>query len=157
MEVKSLYVIESSIGHILKKTNEDGSVQFAKAVQLRLGESPDSWEEITMSQYAIDAPEEQDRRDLEEIKKEYIQFIQDWMDSEAKKLGYDDIKSAVGYENSDIPKFRSEGIAFRKWRDQVWSVGYTLLDKVMAGEMERPTSSELIGLLPKINIEYTEE
>lgn len=79
--------------------------------------------------------------------------VQEYMDSMARALGYDDIKTAVTYaEEPAVPRFQNEGKALRAWRSMLWAACYALLDKVKSGEMEEPTLEELPGLLPLLEI-----
>lgn len=48
------------------------------------------------------------------------------------------------------------GRAFRQWRSAVWNKGYEILALVKAGDMEIPSNEELIAMLPKLEIVYTE-
>jgi len=76
-------------------------------------------------------------------------LVQEYLDSMARALGYDDIKTAVTYaEEPSVPKFQSEGRALRAWRSQVWAACYALLDRVRSGDAEEPTPESLAGLLP---------
>lgn len=76
--------------------------------------------------------------------------IQAHMDGMAKSYGYDDIKAAVTYADEPaVPKFQSEGRAFRAWRSLVWDYAYKALADVQAGERPQPTPSELISELPE--------
>ena len=82
--------------------------------------------------------------------------VQKVLDTEAQKLGYDSCLSVCSYVDTGVQKFDDEGRSFRKWRSEVWSKGYEILDLVTAGEMAIPSEEELITLLPKLVIEYTE-
>lgn len=77
--------------------------------------------------------------------------IQSRMDAAAQSYGYDDIKAAVTYaEEPAVPKFQTEGRAFREWRSLVWAHAYGVLDAVKAGERDQPTTDELIAELPAL-------
>jgi hypothetical protein len=73
-----------------------------------------------------------------------------------KLSGYDSCLSVCSYTNTGISKFDCEGEAFRVWRSAVWNTGYQILDAVKAGTMEIPSEEELIELLPKLTITYSE-
>ena len=61
----------------------------------------------------------------EEIISSLSNAVQEHLDKEAQKLGYDNIKSAVTYaEEPVVAKFQLEGIAFREWRSLVWAKCY---------------------------------
>lgn len=85
---------------------------------------------------------------LEEIKQELINGIQAYMNTTAQTRGYDDIFTAISYENSEDEIFKAEGKACRVWRDRVWRSCYNILDEVLAGKREIPTLEELIAELP---------
>lgn len=77
--------------------------------------------------------------------------IQQHLDAAAVAAGYDDIKTAVTYaEEPAVPKFQTEGQAFRAWRSLVWQYGYAQLDAILAGERERPPIGEFIAELPEL-------
>lgn len=80
----------------------------------------------------------------------YTGAVQAWMDAEAMTHGYDDIKSAVGYENSDDPVFRAEAVACRSWRDRVWRACYSYMDGVLALELPLLPVSEFLAMLPQM-------
>lgn len=90
------------------------------------------------------------------IQSYYTQEIQNYLDSEAKKLGYDSCLSVCSYINTGIPKFDAEGEAFRTWRSAVWAYGYETLNKALAGEIEIPTLQDFISSLPQLVITYPE-
>jgi hypothetical protein len=87
----------------------------------------------------------------EEIKQELINGIQAYMNTTAQTKGYDDIFTAISYENSEDEIFKAEGKACRVWRDKVWRACYNILDEVLAGTRDIPTLEELITELPKID------
>lgn len=75
--------------------------------------------------------------------------IQAHMDAAAVAIGYDDIKTAVTYaDEPSVTKFQNEGRAFRAWRSQCWAYGYQEMDKVLVGQRQMPTVSEMIAELP---------
>lgn len=80
----------------------------------------------------------------------YTGAVQAWMDAEAMTHGYDDIKSAVGYENSDDPVFRAEAVACRSWRDRVWRACYSYMDGVLALELPLLPVPEFLAMLPRM-------
>ena len=81
-----------------------------------------------------------------------IDRVQSFMDAKAKELGYDNILSASSYVTSTFPKFKAEGIAFAKWRDDVWLYCYSVLAEWEAGTSEITTEDELIASLPELNV-----
>lgn len=90
------------------------------------------------------------RRKRKEVEEQYTAAVQKWMDITAQTRGYDDIKSAVGYENSDDETFKAEACALRSWRDKVWRACYTYMDSVLAGEETLVSPDALIGRLPQM-------
>lgn len=102
----------------------------------------------------LEKPEKPEEVIKNELQQQYTNYIQNILDEEAKKLGYDSCLSVCSYVNTGVPKFDKEGEAFRAWRSAVWNKGYELLDLVLSGEMEIPTMEELIELLPKLEIIY---
>ena len=72
--------------------------------------------------------------------------VQQWLDEQARALGYDDIKSAVTYaEEPAVPKFQQEGQAMRRLRSLAWARCYEILNAVQAGQRSIPTEAELIA------------
>lgn len=103
-------------------------------------------------------PEPTAEEQQQELIKRFRSAIQSWMDSEAIKLGYDNILSVCSYINTGNLKFDAEGEAFRQWRSAVWSKGYELIDEVIAGNRGVPDNpADVIALLPELNIVYPEE
>ncbi|MGR1224327.1 hypothetical protein ACUVMQ_15295 [Aeromonas veronii] len=87
----------------------------------------------------------------EQITASLTASVQAHMDTQARALNYDDIKTAVTYADEPaVPKFQAEGLAFREWRSLGWAHYYAVLDAVNAGEREIPTSAELIAELPPL-------
>lgn len=83
----------------------------------------------------------------------YTAAVQRHLDAEARALGYDSIASAVTYADEPaVPKFQSEGQAFRAWRSLVWAHCYAVLDAVQAGNIPMPTADDLIGGLPALSM-----
>lgn len=85
-----------------------------------------------------------------EIKQEFINAVQDHMDSIAQTRGYDDIFTACTYATSTVERFVQEAQACVRFRDAVWSYCYEQLDKIMAGTRTMPSIIEFIEELPKM-------
>lgn len=103
----------------------------------------------------LNKPKEQDK--LTSLKEQFINAIDEVLNSEAKKRGYDDIKSArsyAGYDNA----FRAESEAFGKWSANVWQWGYALLERIKNGEVDINTLelSQVLKDMPKLSIESKE-
>ena len=80
--------------------------------------------------------------------KDYVNAAQQLMDSKAQSYNYDNVFTAISYENDAHPKFHNEAVAFKAWRSKVWLASYDLLAKVANGEVEQPTVDEFVNLLP---------
>ena len=90
----------------------------------------------------------------EKRKEKTIVLVQAFMDAKAQEYGYDHILSATSYVTSTFPKFKAEGIAFAKWRDDVWLYCYSVLAEWEAGTSKITTEDELIASLPEFIVEY---
>jgi hypothetical protein len=88
------------------------------------------------------------------VKDHAIDRVQSFMDAKAQEYGYDHILSASSYATSTFPKFKAEGIAFAKWRDDVWLHCYSVLAEWEAGTSVITTEDELIASLPEFTVEY---
>ena len=87
------------------------------------------------------------------MQKQLTDAVQKHMDAVAQSLGYDNLLSAVTYaEESAVPKFQAEGIAFRSWRSQVWDYCYAQLAAVLSEVREAPEAEELIAELPSLEL-----
>lgn len=84
---------------------------------------------------------------------EFTNTVQNWMDSSAQRLGYDDIGNAITYaEEPVVPKFQREGRAFRAWRSACWDHCYTQLAALKNGERAMFTPQELVAELPLLEL-----
>lgn len=98
------------------------------------------------------------------IQSHFTKFIQSILDKEAYALGYtgpgEEIAgsclSVCSYGDTGVQKFDDEARAFKVWRSAVWAKGYEILTAVKAGEIEIPTEEELVEMLPKLEIIYSE-
>lgn len=83
-----------------------------------------------------------------------VSTVQGIMDTKAQGYGYDSVTTAVTYADEPaVPKFQSEGQAFRSWRSSVWAACYAYLAQVQAGTKAFPTAAELPSLLPKFPLD----
>ena len=80
----------------------------------------------------------------------FINAVDNLLNSEAKKRGYDSIISACSYSGYQNP-FKSESESFIEWRGLVWEECYSILNDVTSGNRESPTIEELLNELPKFN------
>ena len=83
--------------------------------------------------------------------------VQNVLDSEAQKLGYDSCLSVCSYADTGVSKFDDEGKAFRSWRSEVWEKCYEILNAVLEGKRNIPTEEELISELPTLEIYYSKK
>lgn len=75
--------------------------------------------------------------------------VQEYLDSAAQGLGYDDIYTAVSYaEEPAVPKYQAEGKALRQWRSLVWDAANKIRADVQTGKRAVPTAEQLIAELP---------
>lgn len=85
----------------------------------------------------------------ENTQKKLTQFVQNYLDKEAQKRGYDNIVSATSYAGY-ANQFQAEGIAFGVWRSAVWAACYAILADVLEGRRQVPTEAELLAELPTL-------
>jgi hypothetical protein len=84
----------------------------------------------------------------------YMASVQRHLDSEAVRFGYDDIVSVVSYaEEPSVPRYQTEGQAFRAWRSLVWAKCEKVLADVQGGNRTAPTTEDLITELPELGID----
>lgn len=76
------------------------------------------------------------------------QRVAGMLDLKVMERDYDDMKGAVTYALSTIPKYRSEAQACIEWRDAVWIKFYEVMNLVQAGTRPMPEFDELIAELP---------
>jgi hypothetical protein len=87
------------------------------------------------------------------IKSQINEMVDTILRGQAIGKGYDSIVSAVSYaEESSVPSFQADGIAFREWRSKVWESAIIIIDEVLADTREIPTKDELVELLPKLTL-----
>ncbi len=84
----------------------------------------------------------------EEIQKELINAVQEYMDSKVQTRNYDSIFTACSYANSTDTIFAKEAKACIEWRDNVWRTCYNILAEYKQGKRKIPTREELIKELP---------
>lgn len=77
--------------------------------------------------------------------------VQRYMDKFAQDRGYDNMISAISYrDDPTVPRWQQEGQAFFAWRSQVWLKCLDIKNRAIAGEIQVPTTEELIAMLPTI-------
>lgn len=89
--------------------------------------------------------------DVEALKHNFINAIQNLMDAKAKEKGYDNIVSACSYAGYDNP-FRAEGEAYGLWRANCWKYGYEQLALILGGGRDIPTVEAFIQELPLLEL-----
>lgn len=77
----------------------------------------------------------------------YTRAIDQLLNAEAAKKGYDSILSAALRAGYPGP-FHDEGVAFATWMDQCYSAGYIIIADVKSGDRAMPTVEELLEELP---------
>ncbi len=76
------------------------------------------------------------------------------LDEFAKTRNYDDVKSAVTYLNSAIPKFKTEAERIAALRDQTYASLYQFIEDIRTGTKPAPKSfSEINVVLPELTWE----
>lgn len=78
----------------------------------------------------------------------YSVAIQLHLDAKAKERHYDSIHTAISYRGDANPQYDAEADALFAWRSAVWTYATDELDKVLAGQRERPEVAEIIAELP---------
>ena len=81
-------------------------------------------------------------------RKALVDAIQDHLDREAQRLGYDGILSMASYAASEHPVYGPEGVAAVKWRDACWNEGYRIQGEIAEGNVKEPTPAEIVAMLP---------
>lgn len=120
-------------------------------------ETAEEWEELDVVYTEVEIPDpEPPQPTQEEIINQYRNAIQRLMDRKAQELMYDNIFTAISYENDKNPKYAAEAAAFKEWRSDVWTYGYSVLNQALAGEIEIPEISDFLESLPELVITYPE-
>lgn len=79
---------------------------------------------------------------------DYVVAIQGMLDAKARERRYYGMQSAATYSDSANTKFKTEAVALKAWRDEVWDTAYAKFDQVTAGTIPQPTIPELLAMLP---------
>lgn len=72
------------------------------------------------------------------------------LDLKVREREYDDMKAAVTYAMSTVPRYRADGLACLEWRDAAWVQFEQILEQVQSGARPLPTYDELIAELPAL-------
>ena len=89
-----------------------------------------------------------DRCRITRDKSYFISLMNNVIESEANKYGFDSAISARSYCGTEN-KYQAFSIGFTKWSAEFWNVGESIAASVMSGKRAMPTDDELLGLLPK--------
>lgn len=76
------------------------------------------------------------------------QQISNHLDEIVRQRDYDDMKAAVTYALSSVPRYKAEGQSCLSWRDAVWVKFYEIMSEVEAGTIPLPNYDDLIVKLP---------
>ena len=94
---------------------------------------------------------QKERQAQQDLTSTFEKAIQGHLDAAASARGYDSIATAVSYaEEPSVPRFQSDGLAFRAWRSLVWAYAYQELAKVKAGQREIPALDAFLAELPAL-------
>lgn len=84
------------------------------------------------------------------LRAEIVNAVQLHMDITAQTRNYDNIHTLSSYADSLDIVFAAEGLAGRRWRDEVWITCRQILNDVQQGLRPMPTVSEVLAELPVI-------
>lgn len=77
--------------------------------------------------------------------------VQKKLDDFAREKGYDDLRSACTYTNSNIEVYRTEGIRASELRDLTWYTLYVYFNDVITGVRDLPVSwNDIAQNLPEL-------
>jgi len=96
----------------------------------------------------VKTAEDKQEEFLASTKSRLTSAIQSMLDETARERGYDSILSLCTYATSTAAKFAAEGQAGVSWRDEAWTMGYSILADVESGARAIPTEAELLSELP---------
>lgn len=86
----------------------------------------------------------------QEVINDMVANIQSYLDKKAQEFGYDNIYSAISYaDEPSVPKFKQEGLAFRRWRSLVWLAAHEILNSL--DEKESLSFEDVLRRLPNIS------
>ncbi|MBE2986658.1 hypothetical protein CCAL12920_08280 [Campylobacter sp. RM12920] len=93
---------------------------------------------------------------LEEIKAKFLSDIDTILNQKAHEKGYDNIATAASYAAMPNP-FYEEGVAFFKWRSEVYTYCYGILEKVQKGELAITDENiaKVMQNMPKLELPET--
>ncbi len=95
------------------------------------------------------------RDELNQLKEYQKAMVTNYLNSTAKQYGYDNIVVAISYADEPaVPKFQAEGLAFRRWRSEVWATVHQYFDELDTGA-PAISNEALLERLPKLLINET--
>lgn len=143
-----------------RETFEKAQLEMALACEANGWCMEDGYDDDSKRYLIINPPEPEHVPTQEEIEariqKQLTDAVQHVLDTKAQELNYDSCLSVCSYIDTGVPKFDTEGKAFRAWRSAVWAKGYEILAQVQSGEREIPNEEDLLAELPELVIEYIE-
>jgi hypothetical protein len=83
---------------------------------------------------------------IDEIKTAYSVAIQNHLDTTVQSHGYDNMLACCSYVNSSVDAFKAEAAIAIKWRDDVWSEFFNIINS----DTELPPIEIIISNLPTI-------
>ena len=86
----------------------------------------------------------------------FISLMNNVIESEANKYGFDSAISARSYAGTEN-KYQAFSVGFTKWSAEFWNVGEAIASDVMSGKRATPTDDELLGLLPRSSSYISED
>ena len=97
-----------------------------------------------------------DRCRITRDKSYFMSIMNNIIESEANKYGFDSAISARSYAGTEN-KYQAFSIGFTKWSAEFWNVGESIAASVMSGKRAMPTDDELLGLLPRSSSYISED
>lgn len=88
----------------------------------------------------------------DEIVARLVAAVQAHMDQEARRRGYDNIKSASLRASLPQSPWHAEGLAYGHWMDACWAAAYQVQADVANGLRAIPSAAELIAELPTLEL-----
>lgn len=144
--VNSHGTIDCEINH-----PEHGWIPFTAAPDDSGSIGPELYLAILNGEHGPITPYAPPEKTGEEIQRELTSALQQYLDAEAIKRGYDNIRSAALRAGYPGP-FHDEGVVMATWMDTCWATGYAILADVVAGSRPIPSGRELLAALPKLEL-----
>lgn len=87
----------------------------------------------------------------QQAKSQLIGEVENFLNSEARKKQYYDIRSAALRAAYSGP-YQEEGIKFAQWMDACWFKTFELLAKIKDETISKPTNEEFLKMLPMLDL-----